>query len=253
MPVIRSGERSVNSAINRFRLRPASNLRGVTTAPVFVAQGTAVGGSSTASPSWPAQAAKGDLGIAISECSGGQTLVPPSSWTELAGSPLITVADATGSKIQAFYKFAEDNQPAQEAFTISGGDHMTVQIFAFSGVKNDIAPSLVGTFTNSTAVTSHTWPSATLPDSNCRLLLFVGDEVDSGGTAYTDALSASGNLTSVGNHTESRSSVGDGGGFAIWQALCTSGTTGTVTATSGTSRISAGGIIVLRPSQALLP
>lgn len=131
---------------------------------------------------------------------------------------------------------------------------MVVQIFAFSGVKNDIAPSLVGTFTNGTAVTSHTWPSATLPDLNCRLLLFVGDEVDSAiGTAYTDALTASGNLTSVGNHTESRSSVGDGGGFAVWQALCTSGTTGTVTATSGASRISGGGIVVLRPSQALLP
>lgn len=251
MPIIRTAERSAETRINGFRLRPRGLLRQPGAAPEFIAVGTATTGTGGISPAWPARHQAGDLAILVVETSGADATVAPSGWTHVAGSPVVDIADATGSKLQVLWRFAASDQ--ESAATVADpGDHATGRIFTFRGVRRDVVPGRAyATDTKTTAGTSVTWPAITTIAPNSLVLCIASRADDTSGTTVFSAF-ANANLTSLAEAGEAGSVSGDGGGFALnYGTRAAIGNIGTSTGTMNVSTTNALITLALEPSLAL--
>lgn len=192
----------------------------------IVAVGAAQASSGVSTIPWPAHAA-GDVGIMVIECSGADTTPTPVGWTHFSWSPVVDIADATGSKLSILYKFAASS--SESAVTIADlGDHWVGNIITFSGVADPpINVRSVGVKT--TASTTATLPSVTPSDNNCIILLICSRPNDSSDTSHF-GLAVNANLTGITKVVEGGTTLGDGGGYVVQMGVMpTAGATGTTT------------------------
>jgi hypothetical protein len=204
-------------------------------APIYVAVGTQVAGTTNQNAVWPAGHQIGDLGILVIETGGeGTTLTPPAGWTAVPGSPVTSVATTAGSKLQVWYKFAVSTTEANVA-TGDSGDHQIARIYTFRDVTQTGTFNASTTGTKTTASTTVTWPSITTTEDN-TLVVFIATRPDDTNTntnifgSYTQA-----NLdTTLIEAAEATTSAGHGGGFVVAYATkASAGATGTPTASMG--------------------
>lgn len=251
MPIIRTAERSTETRINGFRLRPRGLLRQPGAAPEFIAAGLAVTSTTTGSPAWPTRHQAGDLAILVVETSGADATIAPSGWSHVAGSPVVDVADATGSKLQVLWRFATSDQEANASIA-DPGDHITSRIFTFRGVRRDVAPGRAyATDTKTTASGIVTWPAISTIAPNSLVLCIASRADDTAGTTVFSAFSNA-NLTNLAEAGEAGSVSGDGGGFVLNYG--TRAVIGNIGTSSGTMTVSSTNALItlaLEPSLAL--
>lgn len=258
MGFIRTGERSIESSVNGFRLRQAGLLKGVGSLPTLAGIGGNGAGSTTVLLAYPTtdEVLEGDLLLAFFESSGGDSPTAPAGWTHVSGSPFVTVADNTGSKLSIFFRYVPPGGIGGTSVSITvNGDHGVGRLLVFRGAVYDPAsgPPVISSTETGSAVTTHTWAEGSTPASNCLVLLLAADEEDNSSTSlYSNTLTSAGNLTNVGNHSENRTITGNGGGWAMWVGtLATKGSIGTVTATRTSGARSNLVAIAIVPSFAL--
>lgn len=251
MPITRTAERSTNQKVTGFRLRESGVLRQAGAVPEYIAAGTGVSSLTTATPQWPTRHQSGDLGILIVESSGGDATSTPSGWAHITGSPIVDIADATGSKLNVLWKFATSDQEAGASLS-DAGDHVTGRIFTFRGVRTDITPGRANaTDTKAVASTSVTWPAITTVSPNSLVICIASRPDDSASTTVFSAFTNA-NLTSLAEAAETGSVTGDGGGFVLnYGTRAAIGNIGTSTGTLSTSLTNALITFALEPSLAL--
>lgn len=252
MPVIRTAERSSAYQTQGFRLRETGVLRQVGAAPQFIAVGTASTGATTGSIAWPSRHQKNDLGILVVETTGNDSTISSSGWSHFTGSPVTDIADATGSKLQVLYRFAESDEESNATFA-DPGDHFIGRIFTFRGLRLDVTPGRVyATDTKTTASTSLTWPAINVVSPNSLVLCIASRPDDPGTTAAVFSAFTNANLTSLAEAGESVTLTGNGGGFVLnYGTKATVGDTGTSTGTIAVSITNALMTLALEPSLAL--
>lgn len=251
MSIIRTYERSANTLTNRFTLRPTGVLRQWPAAPTYVGTGSVTGTINAATVGWPTSGVKdGDLGIMVVESSGADADVTASGWTPVTGSPVVDIADATGSKLSVLWKFAESTSPAS-ATTSDPGDHVVARIYAFRGVSTVNVGTITATSTKTPSSTSVSWPDLTTRSPN-NLILCIASRPDDTTSTTTFSAFANANLTGVAEAAEGGTTNGDGGGFVLnYGAKATMGAIGTSTGTSSVSVTNALLVLALEPSLAL--
>jgi hypothetical protein len=251
MPITRTAERSRNTEINGLRLRRIGRSGSVPEAPIFIAVGTAATNTGAVNVSWPTRHIEGDLGIMVIEASGGDSTVTPAGWIHVEGSPVVDIADATGSKLMVLYRFALSDA---EAFVTvpDPGDHSLSRIFSFRGVRQDIAPGRAfATDTKNVASTSVTWPAISTLSPNSLVLCIASRPDDVSSTAIFSAFTNA-NLTGVAEASEAGSTGGNGGGFVLNYG--TRAAIGDIGASSGAMTVSLTNAVItlaLEPSLAL--
>lgn len=250
MSIFRTRDRSTDAQVNGFRLRASGVLEAWPTAsPTFVASQTPVGGVSTINASWPTGSRKGDLGILIVESNGDDATTSPSGWTHFPGSPIVDVADATGSKLNVLYKIAESDSPASTTVA-DAGDHVFGGIAVFRGVAPFANTFSTATDIKTTASTTVTWPDLTTPSPYCRVVLIASRPNSSAASAFTSFTNA--NLTSPSEIIDLGTTNGSGGGYDVVHAQkTTQGAIGTSTMTINASVTNACFVVALEPSIAL--
>jgi hypothetical protein len=198
---------------------------------------------------WATATKVGDLGILVIESSGADATATASGWTHFPGSPVVDIADATGSKLNVLWKFAESNAPAS-ASVADVGDHTVSRMAVFRNVSTTPG-RITATDTKTTASTTVTWPSITTPSPNNMVVFAASRPDDSASTAVFSAFTAAG-LTGPTEAGEAGTATGDGGGLVIcYGTRAAMGSIGTSTATSSVSTTNAVFVLALEPSVAL--
>lgn len=252
MGIIRTADRSPNSREVGFTLRSSGVLKQPGPAPLYYTAGGTFATAGDLNYSWPNPHQQGDLGILILETGGDDTTLTPAGWQHVAGSPVVDISDATGSKLHVLWRFAESD--AEDAVTATDpGDHIIGRMYTFRGVRRDVAPGrFSSTDTKTTASTSATYPSITTPYDNCLVVMVASDPSDTSSNTFTALTNA--NLSSLAELNEYHSTTGHGGGFSIATGIKEiSGSTGTTSVTMLTSITNALITFALEPSMALLP
>jgi hypothetical protein len=166
-------------------------------------------------------------------------------------TPVVDVADATGSKLNAAWRFAASASEANAAIP-NTGDHTGGRIFVFRGVRPGTAPGrAIATSTKTTASTTVTFPAITTLTFNCAIVAAVSRPDDSSSsTAFASYSNANvSNLTEIGDNGTAQ---GNGGGFAAWTGTIASiADIGTTSAVSTPSTTNAYIVLALEPSLAL--
>jgi len=250
MSIVRTLDRSPESVVNAFKVRPSGVVRAwPSTAPSFVAIGTAVSGIGAVTAVWPTATVVGDLGILVVEASGGDAAASASGWTHFPGSPVVDIADATGSKLSVMWKFAESSTPVS-AVVADPGDHQVARIASFRRVT--FSPGRVtATDAKTTASTLVTWPSIDTPSPN-NMVVFVASRPDDSAATTVFSTFINTNITSPTEAGEAGTTQGHGGGFVIYYGTKASiGATGTSTVNMTASLTNALFVVALEPSLAL--
>lgn len=251
MSIIRTADRSTSPQASGFKLRETGISGSRPAVPLYINAGGIVDNAAgTISPAWPVHTV-GDLGILVWECSGDGTTITPSGWTLMPDAPIVDIADATGSKLNLAYRFAVSSSEANASIG-STGDHAVGRIFTFRNVSTSRVPGADrATGAKTTASTTLTYPSVNTAAPNSLVVGVASRPNDSSSTTeysgYTNA-----NLTSITERAEGGSTLGNGGGIALWTGISAAiQSTGTTTATSVTSFTNAYYVFALSPSLAL--
>lgn len=250
MSIIRTIERSSFSQVNGFSLRKSGTVGVWGSVPTYKGAGAGGANISGVTQGWPSNTCAGDFAIMIVECSGADTTPTVSGWTHFPGSPVVDVADATGSKLSILYRFVDTDGPSTVSIA-DLGDHINTKIFTFEGVSTTEVGRVTATDTKTTASTSVTWPSITTPSPN-NLVVLIASRPDDTASTTTFSGHTNANLTSITERNEYGSANGDGGGFVIVTGIRESqGAIGTTTATSSVSTTNALFVVALEPTNAL--
>ena len=253
MSTFRTADRSTAIKVNGLRLRRSATVPPAPSRPAFVAAGPQVTSTTgSLSVAWPGLTLAGHLGILVHETSGGSASISaPSGWAAFPGSPVVDVANATGSKLSVFWKFAESN--AEVNVTTTGvADHSLARIYVLSNVRPSIAPGrAITTDTKTSASANITWPSIETLAHNSRVVYIASRPDDSSATGvftfFTNA-----NLDQLFAAGEAGTASGDGGGFAMFLGRkATPGSTGTATANLSVSVTNAMMVFALEPTNEL--
>lgn len=249
MSIIRSLDRSSAYAVNGFKLRSAGVLNAWPAAPVYVGVGAAATSTTTSNVAWATNAKAGDLGVLAIESSGADATATAAGWTHFPGSPVVDIADATGSKLNIMWKFAESDSPAS-ASVDDAGDHVISRMAVFRNVSS-VPGRITVTDTKTAASTSVTWPSITTGSPNNMVVFVASRPDDNSSQAVFSAFTAAG-LTSPAEAGEAGAVSGDGGGLVIcYGTRAAMGSIGTSTATMSVSVTNALFVVALEPSLAL--
>ncbi len=219
-------------------------------APTFSAAGTAPSSGTTLAPSWPTHAA-GDLGLLILEQSGGDTThdLSAQGWEHVDGSPVVDVADATGSKLSVFWKLASSGAESGPSLP-DNGDHQVGRIITVSGAHASSPIHATATGTKTPDSTTYTYPSVTTSVADCAIVLVASRPNDSSSTTAFGAPSG-GTLDTIGDlasSPEAGATSGDGGGFTVgWGTKLTAGATGNPGGTIAVSVTNAYIVVAIKP------
>jgi hypothetical protein len=198
---------------------------------------------------WPTLAVAGDLGILVHATSGGSASISaPSGWAAFTGSPVVDIADATGSKLSVFWRFAKSNAEANVT-TTGVADHSLARIYAFRGVRPSLAPGrAITTDTKLVASPSITWPSISTLAHNSRILYIASRPDDSAATNVFTFFTNT-NLVNIAALGEAGTTNGNGGGWGVfWGAKELPGSAGTATANLSASVTNAMMVLGLEPT-----
>jgi hypothetical protein len=206
--------------------------------------------TSALSVPWPAAASIGDLGIIVHETSGGSgDVAAPSGWAAFTGSPVTSVADATGTKLSVFWKVAISSDEANVSL---GGvaDHSVARLYVFRNTRSDIAPGVaITTDAKTIASSTLTFPSIDTLAYNTLVLCIASRSNDASTLSFSTFVNA--NLGSTSTAGQAGTLSGNGGGFVVFVGTkATPGATGTSTA-SVASSVNAMMVLGLEPSVAL--
>jgi hypothetical protein len=218
--------------------------------PGFQAAGTAVGGTGTLSPTWPAHIA-GDVALLFVESAGGQpvTLSTAAGFAPVTNSPQATGAGTTGTQLTVFW--ARATSSAMTAPTIAdAGDHLYAQIITYRGVVSTGDPwDVTGGGVKATDTVTVTGVTTTV--ANTRIVQAVARDTDS--TTASFDLQTNPTLTGIAEREDAGTTQGNGGGFAVWDGvMAASGATGNTTATVVNS-VNGFLTLALRPQGASAP
>ncbi len=218
----------------------------VMAAPVFQAAGTAVSGTGTVNPAWPAHAID-DVALLFIESAGGQpaTLSAPAGFVAVLNSPQATGATTAGTQITVFW--ARATSAAMTAPTVADpGNHVYARIITYRNVINTGNPwDVTGGGVKAAASTTVTVTGVTTTVPDTLIVQAVARDNDS--TAAAFSAQANANLAGIAERSDAGTTSGNGGGFAVWDGIkATAGATGNTTATV-TSSINAFLTIALKP------
>lgn len=200
-------------------------------APAFQAAGTAVSGTGAVSPAWPTHAI-GDVALLFVESAGGQpaTLSSAAGFVAVSNSPQATGTTSNGTQITVFW--ARATSTAMATPTVADpGNHVYAQIITYRGVVGTGNPwDVTGGGIKATASTSVTVTGVTTTVTDTLIVQVVSR--DNSSTASAVSLVTNANLTGIAVRSDSGTTSGNGGGFAVWDGVkATSGATGDTTAT----------------------
>jgi hypothetical protein len=206
-------------------------------APVFIATGTQKEGTASIQPTWPGggQTLAGDLGILLveSDANGANDLSISSTWTRIIDPWPVAGSGTTGTKLYAYWKFAESDSPA-DPVVADAGDHTFGVIATFRGC-NSADPNPFNAITSHTVATSGfpAIPSIVTTKDKCLLVQAISRANDSATANYS-----SWNLPgrTVTERFDLGTALGNGGGIGI--ATCERATAGTQLEGSVTSAAS---------------
>lgn len=218
--------------------------------PTYTGNFSAASGAGSYSHAWPTHSA-GQLGILICEQSGADTTLDLSAqgWAHVSGSPVVDVADATGSKHSMLWKVAASGAESDVAMP-DGGDHMASRMLVFDGVDSSTPIHVAATDTKTTASTSYAYPSLTTSVADC-LILFSASRPNDSSSTTTFGTPSGGTLDSIGDlpaGTEQATTLSDGGGLNF--SLGTKVTPGATGTPGGTISVSVTGtyiVVALQP------
>lgn len=249
MSIIRTLNRSSNTEENNFTLRRSSVARQWASAPSFVGVGSITDSGTGGVVSWPTKTCKGHLGVLVVETSGADTTITVSGWTHFSGSPVVDVADATGSKLNVLWKFLESDTPATITLP-DPGDHTVARVLTFRDVGS--TPSLVtATGAKTTASTSLSWPTLNTVSPN-SLILYIASRPDDSSSTTSFSSFANASLTGVAEATEAGGVGNNGGGFVVaYGTKAAIGSIGTATATVTPSVTNAYAVIALEADNSI--
>lgn len=251
MPVFRTADRTTNTQVAGYRLRRSGVLQQHGQTPVYLGIGAAGAGVGVFTTAWPTRHQAGDLGILVLESSGSDATVTPSGWAHVPGSPVVDIADATGSKLQVLWRFATSDTEADVSVP-DPGDHGVARILSFRFVRQDITPGRAyATDTKIVASGIITYPSITTLSPNCLIMCIATRPDDASGTTIFSAFSNA-NLSGVIEAGEAGTTNGNGGGFVV--NLGQRAVMGSIGASTGTSSVSVTNAVMtlaLEPSYAL--
>lgn len=220
--------------------------------PAFQAAGTAVDGTASVSPAWPAHAV-GDIALLFVESAGGQpaALSTPAGFVAVPNSPQATGVGIAGTRISVFWARATSTAMATPTVA-DAGDHVYARILTYRGVVNTGNPwDVTGGGVKTPASTSVVVTGVTTTVANTRIVQVVARDNDSAAAAFSAETNV--NLTGILERSDAGTNRGNGGGFAVWDgAMAAAGATGNTTATV-TSSINAFLTIALAPNTALTP
>ena len=249
MGIIRTIDRSSSYQANSYKLRESGVLKAWPAAPAYVATGGGTSGVSSLTLGYATDANVNDFIILIVETNGNDTTVAISGWTHFPGSPVVDVADATGSKLNVLWRL----RPTAGTTTVTVpdcGDHQIARTCVFSGVASN-RTFVTATDTKTTASTSVSWPALTTPSPN-NVVFYVASRPDSSASTTAFSSFANANLTSVTELGEMGSTSGSGGGFVFGYGVKAAvGSTGNATATCTASVTNALFAVALEPAFAL--
>lgn len=220
--------------------------------PTFQAAGTSVQGSfSNASPAWPTHAV-GDIALLFVESAGNDavTLSTPAGFAAVPNSPQATGSfSPTGTRITVFWARATSTTMASPTVGSFSADHFYAQILTYRSVISTGNPwDVTGGGVKPTASTSVTVTGVTTAVVDTLIVQVVARDNDSAVAAFS--AQTNGNLTGITERSDAGTTLGDGGGFGVWDGgKGTTGATGNTTATV-TNSINAFLTIALKP---LLP
>lgn len=252
MSFYRTADRVRSNEYGGLRLRSSGIVLASHAAPVYVGAGGANSSTGSISVSWPGRKA-GDLGILVIETSGNDATLTPTGWTAFAGSPLVDVADANGSKLQVLWRFADSDA------TVTGvsesladpGDHLVARIYSFRGVSQDVVPGRANAKTEkATASPIATFPSITTLAHSSIVVCVASHPSDTSSDLFSNFFNNT--LTSTAAAPQSGTSSGNGGGFGLFYGLMPNlGATGTGTVNMSSSLTNCALTFALEPSIAL--
>jgi alpha-tubulin suppressor-like RCC1 family protein len=217
-------------------------------APVFQAAGTAVSGTTSVSPTWPAHQS-GDVALLIVESANQAiSLSTPAGFVEIAGSPqgTGTAGGTAATRLAVFWKRATTSSESSPTVADSGNHQraqiVTVRGAAASGNPWDVTAGGVA----ASAGTSVSIPGATTTVANTLVVAIVANATDTSTAQTSGWINA--NLTILTERADSNTTSSNGGGFGVATGVkASAGAYGATTATLATS--SAQGLlsIALKP------
>jgi hypothetical protein len=214
-------------------------------APVFQALGTAQGGVSTITVSWPVGHAVDDVALLLVESANeAVSLSTPSGFVEITGSPQGTgvAADVAATRITAYWCRATSTT-MPDAVVADAGDHVIGRILTFRGCIGTGNPwDVTAGSVQASAVTGITNPSVTTTIGNTLIVLIATNCTDTSTGQYINWTNA--NLSSVTLQCNLGSISGNGGGIGVATGIMVQpGATGTSTSTLSTA--SAQGLLTI--------
>lgn len=203
----------------------------VSSAPYFLAAGTADSGTGTVSPAWPAHVV-GDVALLFVESTGGEpvTLSTAAGFVAVPNSPQATGAGTAGTQITVFW--ARATSAAMTAPTIAdAGNHVYAQILTYGNVITGGDPwDVTGGGVKGAASTSVTVTGVTTTLADTLIVQAVARDNDSAAPAFSAQSNM--NLAGIGERSDAGTISGNGGGFAVWDGVkLMAGATGSTTAT----------------------
>ncbi len=216
--------------------------------PSYQAAGTAVSGTSSASPAWPAHAIN-DVALLFVETTGGQaaTLSSAAGFVAVANSPQASGPGSAGTRLSVFWARATSISMSAPTITVASGDHVYAQILTYRNVYRYGNPwDITVGGVKASASTSLTVSSMSTTVSDTLVVQAATRDNDSSAAGFSAQSNAS--LASIVERSDAGTTSGNGGGFAVWDGQMTSaGATGSTTATVAISSINAFLSIALKP------
>lgn len=215
-------------------------------APSWQATGAAVEGNAAVSPAWPAHAID-DVALLFVESAGGEaaTLSTAAGFVAVANSPQATGAGTAGTRITVFW--ARATSASMPAPTVADpGNHVYAQIITYRNVVRTGNPwDVTGGGVEPTANTALTVTSVTTTVADTLVVQAVARDNDASGAAF--GAKTNSNLPVINERADAGTTIGNGGGFGVWDgSLAAAGATGN-TAVPVVSSINAFLTIALKP------
>jgi len=252
MSFYRTADRVRNNDYGGLRLRSSGIALARHAAPVYLGAGAGASSTLSVTVSWPGRKV-GDLGILVIETSGNDATLTPAGWTHFAGSPLVDVADANGSKLQVLWRFADSDA------TVTGvsqsladpGNHIFAAIYAFRGVSQDVVPGRANAKTEkATPSPIATFPSITTMAHNSLVICVASHPLLTASNVFSNFFSST--LTNTATAFQLSRTDGNGGGFGLFYGgMPDLGATGTATVNMSSSLTNCALTFALEPSIAL--
>lgn len=215
----------------------------------YVASGGQASGTGAITAALPAGIQTDDFLLLVVETANEAVTVNTGGWTAVSGSPqgTGTAGGTAATRLSVYYRIADGTET--NVSIADSGNHQVASISSWSGVDPTAPINASAGSIGSTASTSLTFPSITTTADNCEILLIEAHALPDSNTNTQTTGHTNSNLSSISTKVEFNTSAGNGGGFSVASGLqSTAGSTGTSTASCGTSSTHGYITLALKPA-----